>query len=59
MLEWMLIIALNVGYELHGAYKTQDECEKAGMELMTARHSLGKPGTAGCYKKFSVMSSRP
>ncbi|GFZ69248.1 hypothetical protein PSE10B_57700 [Pseudomonas amygdali pv. eriobotryae] len=59
MIEWVLILALAGGYELQGAYKTEDECEKAGMVLMTARHSLGKPGTAGCYKKFSVMTSNP
>ncbi|KPW66689.1 MULTISPECIES: hypothetical protein [Pseudomonas syringae group genomosp. 2] len=59
MIEWMLIIALGTGYELHGAYKSQEDCQKAGIELMTARYSVGKPGTAGCYKKFSVMTSKP
>ncbi|KPZ27809.1 hypothetical protein ALO38_200117 [Pseudomonas coronafaciens pv. zizaniae] len=59
MIEWMLIIALNQGYEVQGAYKTQDECQKAGMELMRARNSIGKAAIAGCYKRFAVMVSRP
>lgn len=57
MIEWILILALSGGYELQGAYKTEAECEKAGMELMAAKQSIGKPALAACYKKFSVMKN--
>jgi hypothetical protein len=59
MIEWVLILALAGGYELQGAYKTEAECEKAGLEMMEAKRSIGKPGIVACYKKYSVMNSVP
>ncbi|MFS2161101.1 hypothetical protein ACCD10_27765 [Pseudomonas sp. Pseusp122] len=59
MIEWVLILALAGGYELQGAYKTEAECEKAGMEMMAAKQSIGKRAMVACYKKFSVMTSNP
>jgi hypothetical protein len=59
MIEWVLILALAKGYELQGAYKTEAECEKAGLEMMEARRTIGKPGMVACYKKMSLMTSNP
>ena len=56
MLKWVLILALNGGYEVRGTFENETDCEKAAMAAVNEGKAQNIRTLAGCYQKVSVTS---